>query len=288
MNSIAPWIESARPKTLLVGISPLLIVYAYSVSEKSFNIFVFFLLLFSTLFIQVGANFASNYYDFIQGADHEKRKGPKRALLDGSMSVNQMKKGMITLFSLAFLSSSFLIYRGGALIGLLFALSLLSALFYTKKPLSFADRGLGDLFAFLFFGPILLFFSGYLMTGNVSLFTLIIGFAPGLFSSAILNVNNVRDVDEDRLVLRRSIPVRWGRAFGVNLYLFELAAACFIPLIFYKDVPLYLFSPLFLIPSFFFYFQLKKGKNLNQILANTAKLELFHALFLSISLLIKL
>lgn len=280
MTTAALWIQSARPKTLLVAFAPILMGTALALKEGHFDLLVFLMTLIAGLSIQIGANFASNYFDFVKGADNKERKGPKRVLVDGLMQKETMLKGIIAIFSITILATSYLIWVGGPLILLILALSIAGALLYTGGPFSFADLGIGDYVTLIFFGPVALGITYFLQTKQLSILPFALGLSPGLFSSAVLCVNNLRDIEEDRKVNRKTIPVRLGLKVGELLYLSELCVAISFPALLCKHYVLLALA----IPALSLFRKVKKRENLNQLMAQTAQLELILASLFSLCL----
>ncbi|MGC1879281.1 MAG: 1,4-dihydroxy-2-naphthoate polyprenyltransferase [Rhabdochlamydiaceae bacterium] len=249
MNTLQIWAYATRPKTLVIGISPVLIGTTLALSQGVFNPTVFLFTLLTTLCIQIGTNLANDYFDFIKGSDTTERKGFMRVVQAGLVLPATMKKVVTAVFAIAILCGCYLIWIGGLPIAILLSLSIALGVLYTGGPFPLAYLGLGEIFAFLFFGPIAVLGTYYLQTGIFCKEALIIGLSPGAFSMAILIINNVRDVDEDRLASKKTIAVRLGRAFGKYLYLFSLLLT-FFPLLFcYPDHPFVLVTLLTLFPA---------------------------------------
>lgn len=226
------WIEAARPKTLIASIAPVLIGTALAYSDGAWNAGVFLGTLFAALCIQIGTNYANDYFDFLKGQDTNERQGPRRACVSGLIQPSAMKRGMIGLFALSFLASMYLIAIGGWLIMALLILAIVFGLAYTGGPYPLANLGLGDLFVLLFFGLIASATTYYLQTGHWSQAAWIAGIPPGLLGCAILAVNNLRDVAEDTKTGKKTLAVRFGTTFGK----IEFAACIYLSTL----TPLYL------------------------------------------------
>ncbi|MCB1118191.1 MAG: 1,4-dihydroxy-2-naphthoate octaprenyltransferase, partial [Chlamydiia bacterium] len=158
------WFEALRPKTLIISIAPVAIG---TVLAPSVNVWIFLLTLLCALSIQIGTNFANDYYDFKSGSDTHERKGPRRLLTTGHIQPGQMKLAMIFSFVLAGLGALWLIAIGGVIIFVLLVLAILSGIFYTAGKYSLKRTGLADFFVFIFFGPIATMATYYLQTGTV-------------------------------------------------------------------------------------------------------------------------
>lgn len=228
------WIEGARPKTLIASLSPVLMGGVIARDMGALRPFVFLLTILFALAIQIGTNFANDYFDFCKGADTEKRKGPRRLTQSGLVSPETMKKATLLVFAFAGMCALYLIAQGGFLIALLAALAIALGYLYTAGPYPLAYIGIADLFVLVFFGPVAVAGTVYLQTGEISSIALLAGLAPGLISTAILTSNNLRDVEEDQAAGKRTLPVRFGLKFGRYEYTFCLIAATLIPLLLVK------------------------------------------------------
>lgn len=225
------WIEAARPKTIIASISPVVIGTALAYADGSFHILVFIMTLLAALMIQVGTNYANDYFDFVKGQDTSERKGPRRACASGLVSQRAMLKAVALAFGTAILATSLLIYVGGAIIALLLVLAVLFGLAYTGGPFPLANLGLGDLFVLVFFGLVATAGTYYLQTGAWNSNAWIAGTGPGLMSCAILAINNLRDVDEDRKTGKRTLPVRLGEKYGKLEYALCIYLTTLTPLL---------------------------------------------------------
>ena len=198
---------------------------------EQFSLWVCLLCSLTTIFLQVLSNLANDYGDSIHGADSIERQGPSRAVQSGAISAKAMFKGIV-LFSLLSLVSgvsllyiaidswkTFFIFLG---LGLL---SILAAITYTagKKPYGYA--GLGDLSVYIFFGLVAVLGTFFLHTHQLSWDLIFPASSCGLLATAVLNVNNIRDIDSDTLAGKKSIPVRIGRANAVVYHIFLLLTA---------------------------------------------------------------
>jgi 1,4-dihydroxy-2-naphthoate polyprenyltransferase len=283
MNRVQVWVYATRPKTLVISISPVIIGATLAISQGVFNPSLFLFTLLTALGIQIGANLANDYFDFVKGADTKERKGFMRVVQAGLVAPTLMKKVMVATFAIACLLGCYLIWEGGFAVALLLALSIALGILYTGGPFPLAYLGLGELFAFLFFGPIAVLGTYYLQTGALSKEALIAGLSPGAFSMAFLIVNNVRDIDEDRLAGKKTLAVRLGKTFGKCQYLFSILLALFPVLFFYTAHP-FLFLVLLIllpaIPSMRAMVNNQDPRHLNHLFAKTGQLQwLFTLLF---------
>ncbi|MCH9613506.1 MAG: 1,4-dihydroxy-2-naphthoate octaprenyltransferase [Chlamydiia bacterium] len=273
------WIEAARPKTLIASIAPVIIGTSIAFSDGSFNTGIFVATLLAAMSIQIGTNYANDYFDFIKGQDTSERKGPRRACASGLISPSHMKRGMILVFALAILSTALLIHVGGWPISVLLALAVLFGLAYTGGPFPLANLGLGDLFVLLFFGLIATATTHYLQAGYWSTTAIVAGVAPGLLGCAILAVNNLRDVNEDAKTGKRTLPVRFGETFGKIEYAVCIYLSTLTPLYLIhrtgKHQPI-IFSSAALLFALPLIKDVFASRQFNPVLAKTG---LFYALF---------
>ncbi len=261
---INAYLTAARPKTLIASISPVSIGAAYAYKEGCFEPILFSSILLFALCIQIGTNFANDYYDFLKGGDTLLRKGPIRPLQLGIISLSRMKQGFFTFFSLAFLFSLFPIYQTKSYLILIPMLSILLGILYTRGPKSLAYIGLAEPFVFFFFGPIASFGTYYAQTHQFSLIPILLGIGTGLISIAILAANNLRDFEEDSLTNKKTPVVRFGKTFGKVEYLLSLTLAYLIPILFLQPLIFLLTFPYSLC-----YHVLKKN-DLSPLLPKTA------------------
>jgi 1,4-dihydroxy-2-naphthoate octaprenyltransferase len=254
------WLSAFRLRTLPLALSCIGMAGFLAAAANKFNGLIFFLCCLTTIFLQVLSNLANDYGDSINGADHAERKGPKRAVQSGAITADQMKKGVIVFIFLCLISgiTLLLISFGLDWNALLFffilgLLSIAAAIAYTvgKKPYGYI--GLGDISVLIFFGLVGVMGSLYLFTKSVSWPDVLPALSCGLFSIAVLNINNVRDIESDRTAGKFSIPVRIGKAKASIYHWFLLLTGLLSSLIYvmmnYKSPWQFLFlltAPLFL------------------------------------------
>ena len=225
-------ILAARPKTLIASVSPVCIGTSIAIKNGHFTFWVFFFTLLAGIGIQITTNFFNDLYDYLKGADTPNRKGPVRVTQAGLMTVSEVKKATLTIMSFTALCSTVLIFRGGILIALLAALALVIAYAYTAGPYPLAYLGLAEIFILVFFGPVATGMTTYLQTQTFSLTPFLAGFGPGLISCSLLIVNNLRDIDEDRVASKKTLVARFGTHFGKWEYAAALGLATLLPLFF--------------------------------------------------------
>ena len=202
--------EAARPRTLPAGLAPVLFGTAFAVAEGRFDGGCLALTAAAALAIQVGTNYANDYYDARKGADTDARVGPRRATQAGLVRPETMRRAFIAVFGLAFLLGTGLILRGGLPILAIGLASIACGVLYTGGPRPLGYLGLGDLFVLVFFGPVAVGATHYLQTRTFDPRVAVAGLGPGLLSVAILVVNNLRDRHTDVTAGKRTLAVRLG------------------------------------------------------------------------------
>ena len=218
MATVKSWINAARPRTLPLALSGIFMGCGLAWFYGAIDATVSLLAIVTATLIQVFSNFANDYGDSQRGTDNEFRLGPTRTVQSGEISKKEMETGMIGIGGLSFLIGIWLVYAGTwhhsktAFFGfiILGILSLIAAYFYTAGKKSYGYIGLGDLFVFLFFGllpvPGVFYLNAGFLPGDIFLPAVTIG----LFSTGVLNLNNMRDIQNDRNSGKITIPVRIG------------------------------------------------------------------------------
>jgi len=282
------WFDATRPKTLPAAAAPVLIGSAMAFHDQLFHLASAIATLLSAMFIQIGTNFANDYFDNVKGADTEERLGPRRATQAGLVSPQAMKMAFILTFSLAFLVGLYLIYRGGYPILIIGLSSILFGILYTGGPYPLGYNGLGDIFVLIFFGPVAVGGTYYVQTLEINNIVLLAGLAPGLISAAILSINNLRDVYTDSNAGKRTLIVRFGVPFGKAEYLFSIIIACILPmfLTYITNKHYYAMCAILAlglsIPGMKIVFSDKHGIALNKVLADTGRLLFIYSVIFSI------
>lgn len=211
------WLLASRPKTLPAAIAPVLVGSALAAQMNSFLWAPALLCLIFSLLIQIGTNFANDYFDWKQGADTETRIGPSRAVASGWIKPATMKSAMMGIFCLAFLFGLLLIPWGGLWLIIIGVVSIFSAYAYTAKPFALGYRGLGDIFVIIFFGWVAVGVTTWLQVGFFPWTVWPVGLSVGLLANNLLVLNNYRDCESDALAGKRTLVVRFGKGFGLML-----------------------------------------------------------------------
>ncbi len=208
------WWLAARPKTLWAGIAPVVMGTAMAYADGSGHVWSAAVAFAGAVLIQIGTNFCNDYADFKKGADTSERLGPTRATQAGWVTPRAMGWATVLVFALAACCAAYLVVRGGWPVALLAVLALLAGVGYTLGPYALAYLGLGDVFVLIFFGPVAVAGTYYVQAQALHPFVIWAGGAPGLLACAILVVNNLRDVVQDRQANKRTLVVRWGARFA--------------------------------------------------------------------------
>lgn len=227
-NALKSYFLASRPKTWIASMSPVCIGAAM---VPNIDLIFLGLTLLFALFIQIGANYANDYFDFINGKDTTLRNGPKRATQEGWIKPQDMLKATFIVFGLALLFALPLMMQAGIWSFFVAALCVTFGILYTGGPKPLGYLGLGELLVFPFFGPLATCGTYYLQTGTVTLPVFIASLAPGLFSCAILIANNLRDEKSDKATGKMTLVARFGTTFGRIEYAVALLLGSLIPMV---------------------------------------------------------
>lgn len=219
------WLLAARPKTLSAAVVPVLMGSALAAHEPTAVSWrMFFAALVGAVLIQIATNFINDALDFKKGTDTAERLGPLRVTSAGLLSADAVMRGAWLCLAGAALCGIPLIYRGGWPLTIVGVLSILMAYAYTGGPYPLAYHGLGELFVMLFFGLIAVGGTFYAHSLQYTTSALLAGFAAGALATVLLVINNLRDVDGDRVSNKRTMAVRFGEGFArFEIVFFALA-----------------------------------------------------------------
>ncbi|MGQ0679313.1 MAG: 1,4-dihydroxy-2-naphthoate polyprenyltransferase [Actinomycetota bacterium] len=214
------WVEAARPRTLVAGIVPVLVgtAVAQRVPDVQLSPGRFAGSLVVAVGMQVGVNFANDLFDARKGVDTEERLGPRRLTSSGLITPADMAKAMILAFAVAIAAGTGLAAVAGWELALVGAISVVAALGYSGGPWPYASKGLGEIFVFVFFGAVATAGSGYVQAEQVTGLALAASVPVGLLATAILVVNNLRDIGTDERSGKRTLAVRLGAGRTKLLY----------------------------------------------------------------------
>lgn len=284
-----PWVLAARPKTLSAALVPVLLGCALAWKAEAFNWLPAMLCFAFAFLVQIGTNFANDYFDYIKGADTPDRIGPVRATASGAVEPDAMKKAMTGTFILAGCLGMGLIPYGGWSLIIVGALSIFCGIAYTGGPIPLGYRGWGDIMVFVFFGLIAVIFTFYVQTGQITLEVILVSLVAGALTTNILVVNNYRDVDTDARVGKNTLAVRYGRKFTLFEYQALFLLALIITLILWRLES----QPWLLLPIIVWPYCLKlqyrlarthSGEEMNRLLADTAFFLLVYGLLLTLGI----
>jgi len=287
-NRLNAWVLASRPKTLPVAIAPIIVASAMAWEDGGFSIELALIALSCALLITIGTNFCNDYADFIRGADTSDRKGPTRVTQAGLIPPRHVVIATCIVFAFATALGMYLVYRGGWIVFLIGITSIFAGISYTSGPWPFGYKGLGDLFVLIFFGPVAVGGTYYVQTLEITSIVITASLAPGLLATAILIVNNIRDIEEDRSANKRTLVVRFGRIFGICFWTACVVVAALIPIELIRTTGDHLWaglSVLILIPSIRILrglIVIKSSSLLNPFLGQTALLLLVHSTIFAI------
>lgn len=214
-SRLRAWVLASRPKTLSAAVVPVLMGSALSLREPArFGFSIFLCALFGAIFIQIATNFINDALDFKKGADTSERIGPLRVTQAGLLSADAVMRGAYACFILAALCGVPLVLRGGWPLIVIGLASILCAYAYTGGPLPLAYHGLGELFVLIFFGFVAVGGTYYVMSLQFHRAALVAGFAAGSLGVVLIAINNLRDVDTDRVSNKRTLAARFGERFA--------------------------------------------------------------------------
>lgn len=204
------WILAIRPKTLPAAASGVVMGSALAWMDGSFHILPALAALCVALLLQIGSNVANDVYDFERGTDTAERQGPLRVTQARLLTPAQVKRGMWVIFGLAAMFGLYLAFLRGWVVVWIGLAAILSAIAYTGGPFPLGYYGLGDLFVFIFFGVAAVAGTYFVQIGSVSPAAWWMSVPVGLIITAILVVNNLRDIENDRKGNKRTLAVRLG------------------------------------------------------------------------------
>ncbi|MFA6961680.1 MAG: 1,4-dihydroxy-2-naphthoate polyprenyltransferase [Opitutaceae bacterium] len=213
-SALSIWIGASRPRTLPAAVAPVLAASALAWRDGDFDLWPALACLVFALLIQIGTNFANDYYDFVKGADTAERVGPRRAVAAGLVSPSTMKRVMLGVFATAFAVGLTLLGFGGWPLLVIGVASIVCGIAYTGGPYPLGYNGLGDVFVFIFFGLVAVGATYFVQTGVLTPESWLIGTGIGALAANILVVNNYRDVETDAKAGKRTLVVRFGRTFA--------------------------------------------------------------------------
>jgi 1,4-dihydroxy-2-naphthoate octaprenyltransferase len=217
-GTVKLWLLAARPRTLPAAVAPVLVGTSLAATQDDFSVLPFVAALVGSVFIQIGTNLSNDYSDARRGADTEERLGPVRVTAGGLMPPKRVLVGTYVAFGVAVAAGLYLAAVAGWELLVVGAASILAGVLYTGGPRPYGYEGLGELFVFVFFGVVAVVGSYYVQTEDLLWEAFALAVPVGLLASAILVVNNVRDIDTDRRAGKRTLAVKLGRDRARLLY----------------------------------------------------------------------
>lgn len=283
------WLLAARPKTLPAAVVPVLLGTAVAVHEGGFRFIPALICLVFALLIQIGTNYANDYFDYRSGADTDKRIGPVRAVASGLVAPQAMWRATLIVLGAAFVVGLLLVFYGGWWLVVVGILSIICAIAYTGGPYPLGYNGLGDLFVFVFFGLVAVMFTAFVQTGAFSWGAFWAGVGCGLLSVNLLVVNNARDIETDREAGKRTLAVRLGYRFVVLQYAVSALIAFAVPdLLMRLGYSGWVLLTLLLLPVAavlsVLFARARRPHDFHLLLARTAQLLLAYGLLLSLGI----
>jgi 1,4-dihydroxy-2-naphthoate octaprenyltransferase len=243
------WLMAARPQTLPAGAAPVIVGTGLTVQAGVFEPIPAAFALVGALLLQIGTNFANDYYDAVRGSDNNDREGFTRVTAGGLIEPASVKRAMYATFGLSILFGTYLVYIGGVPILVVGLASVVAGITYTGGPLPYGYRGLGDLFVFVFFGLVAVVGTYYVQAvgyvadpfplwipaGTVPLAALVAGLPAAGLSTAILIVNNVRDRETDAASDKQTLAVLLGYRASRIEWSAMVGMAYVVPIVFWLD-----------------------------------------------------
>ena len=286
------WLMAARIRTLPASVAPVLVGTALAGFLHVFHPLRFFAALVGAMFIQVGTNLSNDYSDARRGADAEDRLGPVRVTAGGLVPPRRVLLATYISFGVAVLAGIYLIAVAGWQLLLVGAASILAGVLYTGGPRPYGYEGLGELFVFLFFGIVAVVGSYYVQVERFEWEAFALSVPVGLLAAAILVVNNVRDIETDRRVGKRTLAVRLGRLRTRRLYATMIVVAYLAPIVIWVAgglsfcILLTLLSAPLAVPLIRSVGARTDGASLNEALAGTGRLLAVYSLLLAAGVLL--
>lgn len=290
-SKLSIWLKAARPQTLAAAFVPVLVGASLAYHDHLFALLPSIVAMLCAFLIQIGTNFANDYFDFKKGADTDDRIGFERATATGLISASAMKTATIVTMSLAFILGLYLVWHAGWIILWIGIASLVFGILYTGGPFPLGYNGLGDLFVFIFFGIVAVTGTYYVNAQVWSPDAFWASLSVGALATNILVVNNLRDVEQDRLAGKNTLGVLFGENILRWEYLLMLLLVLAIPPHFYFQMGYnaMIFLPFLTLPFAGILLQkiwLEKNKHkLNKALEQTAQFMTIFGILFSVGIL---
>jgi len=293
------WWLAIRPRTLPAAVGPVLVGVGLAIGDHLFSLLPALAALAGALLLQIASNLANDYYDFVKGYDRPDRKGPTRVALSGLISLAELRLGLAAVLLLTAAIGLYLISVAGWPILAVGVAAIIASVAYSGGPFPLSVNGLGDLFVFLFFGLAAVVGSYYVQALTVTPLVWVAALPPGFLITAILVVNNLRDIETDAAVGKRTLAVRLGAPGARREYTLLLAGAYAVPLALllaaltltseaFSPADLLVLLPWLTLPAALrlrrIIYTAADGPTMNQALAGTARLSLNFSVLFAIGL----
>ena len=291
LTPMGTWVIAVRPRTLPAAVSPVMVGTAMAVADGKFEFMPAIAALLGALLLQIGVNLANDYFDFKKGIDALDRLGPVRVTQSGLIPPNRVRSAMIMTFCGALTVGLYLTAVAGWPILAVGMACILASLAYSGGPFPLASHGLGDLFVFIFFGFVAVCGTYYVQAQQLTMQVLWLSAPVGFLITAIIVVNNLRDISTDQKSGKNTLAVILGERGTKLEYLLLVIGAYIMPTAFFISggfsvwVLLPLISIPLSVPNIIAVYK-DKGPSLNRVLAKTAVLSLVFSLLLSAGLVI--
>lgn len=295
-STFSIWFSTARPRTLPLALASIIVGSALAHWAGKFDLITTLLAFVTTILLQVLSNFANDYGDYVKGSDTKERIGPLRAIQHGAITGIQLRNAVIVLVVLSFFGGTALItysyqtVQDAIVFTALGIISIVAAITYTVGKKAYGYLGLGDLFVLIFFGFVAVIGTFYLQAHSIPALIFVPAFGCGLLSVAVLNINNLRDINQDRKAGKNTLIVRIGSQNGRIYHAILLVLAVVSYLIFAISEFQHWYSYLFLLATPLlvkhgkFVYQHKDPVELRPILGQMAGLALIVNLLFSLGI----
>jgi 1,4-dihydroxy-2-naphthoate octaprenyltransferase len=288
-STLRLWWLAARPKTLLAAAAPVAVGLACAAAVAPLQPVGALLTLLGALLLQVAANFANDVFDFEKGADTTERMGPTRAVQAGWVTPQVMRRALALTLLSSLVVGVYLVSVAGPVLVVIGVSSMVAAVAYTGGPYPLGYHGLGDVFVMIFFGFVAVCGTAYVQLGAVPTLAWVGSVPVGCLATNILVVNNVRDIETDIKAGKRTLPVRFGRRFGVLEYrvLLSIAYAAPVFLLATRQLDAWALLPWLTLPfglSLSRRLECDTGSELNATLAGSARLLFLFGAALSLAI----
>jgi 1,4-dihydroxy-2-naphthoate polyprenyltransferase len=281
---------AARPRTLPAAVAPVLVGTALAIHDDRFRALAFVAALLGAMFIQVGTNLSNDYSDARRGADTEDRLGPVRVTAGGLVPPRQVLVATYVTFGLAVLVGLYLVAVAGPEVLLIGTASILAGVLYTGGPRPYGYEGLGEVFVFTFFGIVAVTGTYYVQAEELPWEAFAFAVPVGLLATAVLIVNNVRDLDTDRRAGKRTLAVRLGRERTRAFYVVTVLGAYLVAVVMAVVWSPWVLLALLSLPPAVAVIRLVRGHTdgptLNEALGRTGLVQLVFCVLLSAGILL--